>query len=608
MGPYRPCPGRRNFFSCLLLVVTILTASRSFGQAAHIEYSGEASPKTGGWFPWYQLASDPTNPNNLIACGSRWDAKDNAFYGFVYSTTDGGRSWRTALEDKNSTWVTEQSCAFGIRGEAYFVSEASSVIEGKPHHDVGTTRIFLSHDAGRVWTEAARSGWADYSASVVESQAGPYQNRLYTFYNDTYFVSSGAGNKLASGSTRISAVSFREDDAKVREPISFSKSRYQGSYPQQAFVLKDGSLLALYSASLKSKGRKYELIGAARSNHDLSEFSDTVLTRVPTQEMRGCYLSDFAATYDPSGDRLFVAYPKFDKGECRLILTVSLSSGKHWTTGRILPRPRTKSRTFFSPAMALGGDGMLGLLWRDEPVSDCWYFSASLDSGRRFGQPTPLARCSQQRTEYLTDFSASLRTDTSPVEHHLPTSALSVRMVDSRNHTWRNIGALTATSDGLFHAAWIETGQGKGELRTAAISIPQPSTASVPGVVDVTEDLSLLYGGDQYYDRDRNTVTVQITLKNHGRMALKSPLSLVALELDSGLGNLAVANSSNGIAEKGAAWDVSDTLPNGILEPGAATKPFPLIFSISQRVAPAGEVELFSLQLKAMSGVVGHPE
>src|ERR1700726_3570577 len=164
MGRHRSCIGRHNSLISLLLVLTMLTVSSSLAQDAHIEYVSEASPKTGGWFPWYELASDPTNPNNLIACGSRWDAQDNAFYGFVYSTADGGRTWRTALEDKNSTWVTEQSCAFGVRGEAYFVSEASNVFEGKPHHDVGTTRIFLSHDAGGGWTEAARSNWADYSA------------------------------------------------------------------------------------------------------------------------------------------------------------------------------------------------------------------------------------------------------------------------------------------------------------------------------------------------------------------------------------------------------------------------------------------------------------
>ena len=91
----------------------------------------------GGWYPWYQVAADPTDPERLIVCGSKWDAKDNALYGFVFSSLDGGQSWHTALEDKNSTWVSEQSCAFGVNGKAYFVSEASKVIDGSPHHDVG---------------------------------------------------------------------------------------------------------------------------------------------------------------------------------------------------------------------------------------------------------------------------------------------------------------------------------------------------------------------------------------------------------------------------------------------------------------------------------------
>jgi hypothetical protein len=333
-----------------------------------------------------------------------------------------------------------------------------------------------------------------------------------------------------------------------------------------------------------------------------------VVARVPIEQMHGCYLTDFAAAYDPSGDRLFVAYPKFDRGGCRLILTTSTTAGRHWTTGRVLVRPRTTSRTFFSPAMAFSHSGILGLLWRDEPVSDCWYFSASRDNGRSFAGPMPLSRCSQQRRGSLTDFSASLRTDTSPTEQHLPASALSVHVVDSRNHTWRDLGALTVTADGLFHAAWVEKGHGEGELKTAAIRVPDPGNALVRNVVDVTENLDLLYGGAQHYDRGSNTFTVQIALKNKSKMAFKPPLTLIALEVGSGLGNLAAANSSNGLFLKGAAWDVSETLPNGILEPGATTDPFPLIFSFSQRMAPIGEVEVLSLRLKAMGGVANQPE
>src|SRR5580698_357723 len=69
------------------------------------------SPTEGGWYPWYEAVADPADSSKLIVCGSRWDARDNALYGFVRSSSDGGMTWHTALEDKSSAWVSEQSCA-----------------------------------------------------------------------------------------------------------------------------------------------------------------------------------------------------------------------------------------------------------------------------------------------------------------------------------------------------------------------------------------------------------------------------------------------------------------------------------------------------------------
>src|SRR5580700_2081729 len=105
-----------------LLFVCFAAATHSLAQNASASLgvdivSGERiSPPSGGWYYWYEMAADPADPNNLMVCGSQGVANDNAFYGFVFSSSDGGKTWRTVLEDKNSAWVTEQSCAFGMNG------------------------------------------------------------------------------------------------------------------------------------------------------------------------------------------------------------------------------------------------------------------------------------------------------------------------------------------------------------------------------------------------------------------------------------------------------------------------------------------------------------
>src|SRR6202041_2929417 len=167
---------RGEFRIGVLLLLVALVSPNSLGQQFGLNARVQASPAGGGWYPWYEIAASPTDANHLIVCGTRWDVRSNAFHGFVYSTSDSGKTWNVALEDTNSDWVSEHSCAFGVDGKTYFVSEASEIVDGVPSYKGGTTRIYVSTDAGRTWAEDARTAWADYSASVVDTRPGPDQN------------------------------------------------------------------------------------------------------------------------------------------------------------------------------------------------------------------------------------------------------------------------------------------------------------------------------------------------------------------------------------------------------------------------------------------------
>lgn len=591
----------------LLILVSMLLLSSASALDIDVEYEAKASGNNGGWYPWYELAADPSNPKNLIVCGSRWDARHNAFSGFVYASADDGKTWRTALEDKHSAWVTEHSCAFGINGRAYFVSEASKVIDGNPHHESGTTRIFVSRDGGQSWGEAARTSWADYSVSVVDGDVGPNQNRLYIFYNDN-LMRHGGGDRSGSDGTRVSAISFKDNEPNVEGPLVAPEMRYQGSYPQKAFALKDGSLLAIYFANVQINDRKYGVIGAVRTNRRRTSLHDFVLDRIPTGNLPQCYPSEFAAAYASGDNRLFVAYPRLEGHDCQLILKTSSDGGRTWSTGSEIPRPKTISGKFYSPAMAVNQDGILGLLWRDQPVSNCWYFSASGDNGRTFAPPIALSHCSNSATPYLTGFSSSLRTSSKVLhENDSAMVALEVQVVDSRNRAWRNTGALISSADGVFHAVWIEVEHGEGELRSAAIRVARTGRGlSSSQLIDRSADLIALYGGAQHYDRKTNTLMVNIILKNKSLTLIRPPLFLRVLKVSSDLGQLQIANSRNGLSGRGAIWDISRTLPNGVLEPGASTRPFPLMFHVPPCDVPNGEVKAVSIQFRALV-TVSHP-
>src|ERR1700730_9401623 len=120
-----------------------------------------------GWHPWYEAKVDPEDLRNLIICGTKWDARRNAPFGFVYNSKDGGITWQTALEDRSSAWVTEHSCTFGPGHAAYFISEAAKMVDGVMHHELGTSRLYVSTNGGISWSESIQTGWADYSTSAV---------------------------------------------------------------------------------------------------------------------------------------------------------------------------------------------------------------------------------------------------------------------------------------------------------------------------------------------------------------------------------------------------------------------------------------------------------
>src|SRR6266699_2141037 len=79
--------------------------------------------------------ADPTDGRYLIACGSLTYPQLNVWQGYVYASSDAGATWRRTLLDDSTQWVTEESCAYGENGEAYFAAGESDTSTGQPRHE-----------------------------------------------------------------------------------------------------------------------------------------------------------------------------------------------------------------------------------------------------------------------------------------------------------------------------------------------------------------------------------------------------------------------------------------------------------------------------------------
>ena len=586
-----------------------ILCSLTFGQSVTITSEAVANPPGGGMYLWYEIRVDPEDATNMILCGSHWDAKDNALYGFVYSSVDGGKTWQSALEDRSSKWVSEQSCAFGVHGVAYFVSDASEIDrDGMPRHERGTTRIFVTHDSGRTWKEAIRTGWTDHSSAVVDRAPGPNQNRLYVFFNspDTFFRSidhhTGSAALPRTGSS-VGLISYRDGELKIDGPIfnsHMAAMNYHGAYPEDSFVLKDGSFLTFLSSQ--------KAIASVHTNpdRDVLELPVTITSTPPDEGPCGYFLQS-ASAYDPLRDTLYLVYPEArDDKQCRLMVTTSVDDGKNWAKPEEMhSEDAFPERIYAKPTLAVNHEGVLAVMWRDAPLrSDCWVFATSNDGGKSLSPGRKLNNCSSPGKDVQAITHAYFWSVMFGPESNQEDRETDIYLRNLKNTVWVD-RAIAATPDGTFHVVWSDAGDGHGEIRSAAVAVASAKQLAAPrvfGLTVVNNRIAILYGGTQHYDEKSGTLTLAVTFRNNSDSAIKAPFELEATTLSSGLFDIQITNSANQVTGGGAVWDVTSAVPGGVLIPGATSQPYLLIFHSAEKhypIDPLGNVLSLSTKLYA---------
>jgi hypothetical protein len=615
----------RSHFSALIAVLFIPgLAVCVTAQEIRISNNVSASPK-GGWYPLYEMHIDPDNTDNMILCGARFEPMDNAFYGFVNSSTDGGKTWQIAFEDKSSTFESEHSCAFGSHGVAYYVASASKVIDGEPHHDQGTTRIYVSRDAGKNWKLGTTTGWTDWSTSVVDTAPGPNQNRLYVFFNNlqTFYGSLGENDLVAqeaktSDGTRVGMISFKEGDAAVAGPFSsdaMDKEKYHGSYPAPGFVLKDGSVLTFYTTKRRTEQNKRQLlVESVRTNSNRTGLEapvtivDSLNNSTQTSDVAcgGVFLSSGAA-YAAQHDKLYFVYPDVSGKTCDLFLTTSSDEGETWSKARQLWSPeQSATHEYISPELAVNKDGFVSVLWQDEDRSGCWRMAALTDNDTALSHAVGLGTCSATDSKPSALNTAYLWTSLFQADPTKAASTIRINLRNTHNSVWRNAAAITATPDGAFHAVWIDSGgDGAGEIRTASSQVIPASTlvaAATHGLENVTDKVTVLFAGAETYDAASGTITLDIAIRNNRAEPIRGPIRLVVPTLYKDYGFAEIGNSVNHVPGAGAEWDLDSSTPDEQLAAGATSKPITLRFHyILPPNKPHGSDDILGLNVQVFA-------
>ncbi len=557
---------------------------------------------------WYEIKADPEDSSRLIICGTKWDALANTPFGFVYFSGDSGRTWRIALEDRSSAWVTEHSCAIGRRHVAYFVSNAAIERDIGTSPVIGTARLFISMDGGEHWVETTKTGWTDYTSSAVSATS----KRLYTFFH----AGMQTRDPAVEGGNRLGLLLYSPDGTKVAGPY-LSKSgddsgSYTGIYPSDALALPSGSVAALYYATRQGpRGPEIE-VGAARADASLEPaVLQIAIAHVENDSSGSCLNFDNGAlTYDGAHNRLFVVFQEGCGSSSRIMLATSSDEGKSWSKTISVAMPKNCSGRMYSPSLVTVSDHVLGFLWEDQPLSPRWFFSyINIDNEYSLSPPIALSATSIG-TEITDDSLSTLIAQpghSGPSLNGSPDAVIGVNVQSMTNALWRTAG-LTTTKDGII-AVWSADGDAGMQLFSALIATQGQSShvdsRPTDELDDVTRDAVLEYGGEQsyagqHYDMASKTLTLCAAIRNRADRAMKSPIQIKLENLRSDWAPVSVENSTNSLPGPGAVWDISHLLTGDRIAAGAKSNAFCMAFrfGITPNRPSLSDVNLLILTLK----------
>ncbi len=356
----------------------------------------------------------------------------------IYETTDGGRTWRTALRDTASWWMSENSCAFGIGGMAYAAVSASNVHDGKTDHEAGVLHLWRSSDGGDTWRLVSRPfPFVDWSMLAVDTTRGPHRGNLYLFGNavaagrrerqqgkevwvptDTWDHAEGAFPLLTSqsGGVDFETKAFGGFDVwATRLTPPPPKVRWDaGAYPWVALVRRDGTASAIYMDS-RAKIAERQVPALAREidpvrrtgmglveSHDVGRTVDTV-RRIPAVPDALGYVDGSTIGFaEGAPDRtgatsLDVAYADIVGERPIVVLARTTDDGRDWSS-TVLPIALPSDtgvpvvQRTFGISLARNRGGTLGLIWASAQTG-CVGFATSVDDGKTWSAPKEIQSC-----------------------------------------------------------------------------------------------------------------------------------------------------------------------------------------------------------------------
>lgn len=624
---------RRNNFSLIRAWVATLGLAGGVGAPRCVWAQSRPAPSSpivvttrvpvtvagSGSYWWADLTAAPDDARRLLVCGTVTAPGRQAAWGFVSVSDDAGASWQSTLLDSTSAWVSEESCAYGSGGTAYFVAGASHVIAGELHHEVGTMHVFRSADGGHTWILRQRGLWLDYTGSVIDSASG----RLSVFAND--MATSGGTWVTRRGpfllTSRDSGATFADS------AVAAWSGGKRGAYPSGVAQLVDGSVVAaaatdervpLPARNRQSKVGSGDSVLMSTVSAFLSRDGGRTLEEATVWRDAAPLLGWPAVAVDrshgPHRGRVYVAWggstshSAASRRGAVVMLAVSDDQGRTWTRRPVTEvhtqadtaaAPRSwQYATEVRPTLAVNSAGVVALAWTDV-AARCTRFTLSRDGGTTFVPAVQLSHCGLPvrkvwfADNYLVAF---------PGRDSAGVTTLAVRVDFETARLWQQ--NMVADAAGAFHPTWGEYTSAGVQLWTATVWADPPPVdraLSTAGLVDRSRDVAVDVE-QTGYDPVGRDVWLNATLVNLAATTVRGPVRLVLTRLELQQSGPAVAvNATNGRSGVGALWDATSAIPAGGLPPQGRSQAVHLRFRLLRAPLP-GVTELFSPKFHVYGG------
>lgn len=381
------------------------------------------------------LAVDPTNPNNVLVAAKDWRTGPKQVW--YYRSTDGGRTWVDGLVDLGASELPNASdpvLAFDASGTTYI-----SFI-GYNQNDLTIGGIFVarSTNGGQSWDKpvlvAANNDvtFHDKEWIVVDRSNNP-ATKGTVYVSWTLFSSVNPRRERGDIVVSRSTDSGRSFSPPVRVSLP-TQDETQGSFPA---VGPNGELYVLYySDSTPGRG-----LYIARSTDGGRTFNQAISVSSAVRPPSPLPGSDFrifvlpALAVDPTNGALYATWNDYRNDDSDVMLARSTDGGQTWAAAqRVNGDPVHPRRDQFFPAVIVGQDGLVHLLWldrRDDAGNKSYlpYYAGSTDGGATFAQE-PLSRTPSDPT---IGFEGTLIGDYIAIDTSFDGSKVYAVWVDNRN-------------------------------------------------------------------------------------------------------------------------------------------------------------------------------